>query len=500
MKRADYARVTPEVVEELISLVGRGNVATQRDKREAYSYDEVERHFWHKHYCAEVVLFPESTEQVAALMRYANAHHIPVTPRGAGTGLSGGAVPAHGGMVLSFEKMNRILEIDTENCTATAEPGVITGEISRAAAKEGLFYAGDPCSGDVSYIGGNVAENAGGNKVLKYGTTGANLLGLEVVLPDGSITWFGGKRRKDVTGLDFLHLMAGSEGTLGVITKVIVKLLPKPAHTVDLLVPFPTPRKAMAFVPRMMTEARIIPSSLEFMERSALKIAERFLGQSLPYGEAGGHLIIQLEGNDPEALADQYEQVGDLCIEEGALEVFVADNRNTRERLWKARKCIAEAVMAFYSHYTKEDIAVPPGAIPDLLEEAQRVAEKYRLESITFGHAGDGNLHINLLVPPENTAWEDTIEKARLELYRGARKMGGTLSGEHGIGLKRRGYLKHFLDPSQIELIRRVKRAFDPNLILNPGKIIEDLPEKLQERESAELAATEQTQGGTSFP
>ncbi len=491
MKPGKYAIITPAVLEELVSLVGKENVATQREKREAYSYDEVERHFWHEDYCAEVVLFPESTDQVASVMRYANAHGIPVTPRGAGTGLSGGAVPAYGGMVLSLEKMNRILEIDTENFTATAEPGVITAEINRAAAKEGLFYAGDPCSGDVSYIGGNVAENAGGNKVLKYGTTGANLLGLEVVLPDGSVTWFGGKRRKDVTGLDFLHLMAGSEGTLGIVTKVIVKLLPKPAYTVDLLVPFPTPRKAMAFVPCIMTEARIIPSSLEFMERSALKIAERFLGSSLPYGEAGGHLIIQLEGNDPQALADQYEQVGDLCIEQGALEVFVADNRNTRERLWKARKCISEAVIAFYSHYTKEDIAVPPKAIPDLLEEVHRLTEAYSLESVTFGHAGDGNLHINLLVPPENSDWEETIEKARLELYQTTRLLGGTLSGEHGIGLKRRGYLKHFLDPSQIELIRRVKKAFDPNLILNPGKIIEDLP-----GESAELAAIEQ--GGTS--
>ncbi|HOO63820.1 MAG TPA: FAD-binding oxidoreductase, partial [Synergistaceae bacterium] len=403
----EYAPVTPQVAEELASLVGKGNLALQRDKCEAYSYDEVERHFWHRDYCAEAVIFPETTEEVASVMRYANAHRIPVTPRGAGTGLSGGAVPACGGIVLSLEKMNRILEVDPHNLTLTAEPGVITAEINRAAGKEGLFYAGDPCSGDVSYIGGNVAENAGGNKVLKYGTTGANLLGLEVVLPDGSVTWFGGKRRKDVTGLDLLHLMAGSEGILGIVTKVIVKLLPKPACTVDLLVPFETPRKAMDFVPYIMTEARIIPSSLEFMERSALKMAERFLGSSLPYGDAGAHLIIQLEGNDPELLADQYERVGDLCIEHGALEVFVADNRNTREKLWKARKCISEAVMAFYSRYTKEDVSVPPRAIPDLLEEVHKLAEKYGFEPVIFGHAGDGNLHVNFLVPPENPSWEE---------------------------------------------------------------------------------------------
>ena len=489
----EYAPVTPQVLEDLATLVGKENMATQQDKREAYSYDEVERHFWHQPYCAEVVLFPESTEQVASVMRYANAHRIPVTPRGAGTGLSGGAVPAWGGILLSLEKMNRILEIDPRNLTATVEPGVITAEINRAAGKEGLFYAGDPCSGDVSFIGGNVAENAGGNKVLKYGTTGANVLGLEVVLPEGSVTWFGGKRRKDVTGLDFLHLLAGSEGTLGIVTKIVVKLLPKPAYTVDLLVPFETPRKAMDFVPYITTEARILPSSLEFMERSALEMAERFLGSSLPYGDAGAHLIIQLEGNDPEILADQYEKVGDLCIEHGALEVFVGDNKTTRERLWKARKCISEAVIAFYSHYTKEDISVPPGTIPDLLEEVHRIAEKYAFDMVLFGHAGDGNLHINFLVPPENASWEESIEKARGELYETASSMGGTLSGEHGIGLKRKQYLKYFLDPEQIELIRRVKRAFDPNLILNPGKIVEDLP-----KESAELAATEQ--GGTSSP
>ena len=243
-----YNKITAEITAALKEKIGAHNVCADEEKLEAYSHDEVPQNAYDKKYTAELLLFPESTEHVSEIMKIAYEHKIPVTPRGAGTGLSGGALPAWGGIVMSFEKMNRILELDEENLTITTEPGVVTAEISRMAAQHGLLYAGDPCSGDASFIGGNIAENAGGNKVIKYGATGAQLLALEVVLPDGSVTWFGGKRRKDVTGLDFVHLMAGSEGILGIITKAVLKLMPLPRHSVDLLAAFPDTQSAIDFV------------------------------------------------------------------------------------------------------------------------------------------------------------------------------------------------------------------------------------------------------------
>lgn len=468
----EYGTVTESVLKDLESLLGAHNVAVDEEKRKAYSLDEVGEQFWDRPYCADVVVFPENTQHVSAVLAYANERRIPVTPRGAGTGLSGGAVPAYGGIVMAFDRMNRILEVDLENLTATAEPGVVTADIQAAAARYGLEYAGDPCSGDVSFIGGNVAENAGGNKVIKYGTTGANVLALEVVLPSGEVTWFGGKRRKDVTGLDLVHLIVGSEGTLGVVTKIIVKLVPRQEYVVDLLVPFPGVDEAIGFVPRVIRETGLIPSSLEFMDKTSLDLVSRYIGSSLPFADAGAHLIIQLEGGDDDVLADQYERIGDLCFEGGALEVFVADNRNFRDQLWKARKNISEAIIALYRKYTKEDLAVPTSAIPDLMKGVERVCRTYGLESANFGHVGDGNMHVNILAGEDREDWREAIEEARLDLYRLTVELGGTLSGEHGIGLKRKKYLPMFLDEPQIRLIRGIKKVFDPNMILNPGKII----------------------------
>ena len=245
-----YNKITPEIISEIESKIGAHNVSAEAEKLESYSHDEVPANAYEREYRASLLVFPESTAHVSEIMKIASRERIPVTPRGAGTGLSGGALPVHGGIVMSFEKMNRILEIDEANLTVTAEPGVVTAEISRAAAARGLLYAGDPCSGDASSIGGNIAENAGGNKVIKYGATGAQVLALECVLADGSVTWFGGKRRKDVTGLDFVHLLCGSEGTLAVVTKAVLKLMPMPRHAVDLLAAFPDARTAIDFVRR----------------------------------------------------------------------------------------------------------------------------------------------------------------------------------------------------------------------------------------------------------
>jgi len=473
MGSRSYSPVDEEVIKELEQIFGPGNVSFEPGKIRAYSRDEVGEQFWDRDYLAEAVVFPETTEQASSLMKLASKRFIPVTPRGAGTGLSGGAVPAFGGIVVSFEKMNRILECDPVNLTATVEPGVITADISRAALPYGLQYAGDPCSGDASFIGGNVAENAGGNKVIKYGSTGANILGLEVVLPSGEVTWFGGKRRKDVTGLDFVHLVAGSEGTLCLVTKIIVKLVPLPECIVDLLVPFRTMEEAISFVPRILTEGRITPASVECMNRNSLEIVSRYTGTALPFQEAGAHLIIQLEGNDPEYLADEYERLGQICLSSGAQEVFVADNRNARDRLWKARKSIAEAVMAFSTRYAKEDVVVPTSEVPELMREVDRIGRKYGLDGVNYGHVGDGNIHVNFLMEEDRPDWKEVIESARMELYDATVRLGGTLSGEHGIGMKRRKYMRTFLDGAHIDLIRNVKKAFDPLEIMNPGKIIE---------------------------
>ena len=405
-------------------------------------------------------------------MKIASRERIPVTPRGAGTGLSGGALPVHGGIVMSFEKMNKIIEIDEANLTVTTEPGVVTAEISRAAAARGLLYAGDPCSGDASFIGGNIAENAGGNKVIKYGATGAQVLALECVMADGSVTQFGGKRRKDVTGLDFVHLLCGSEGTLAAVTKAVLKLMPMPRYAVDLLAAFPDAKTAIDFVPKIIKEGGLIPASVEFIDKKALQIVARYLNTEVPAGDSGAALIIQLEDNDGDVIERQYEEIGKLSEKHGAYEVYVADTRSTKDRVWQARKNVPEAVASVYKRYTKEDLVVPTASVPELLELLRGTAEADGLEAIVYGHAGDGNMHCTI-ISPDCADWHERLHKAQIEIYEKLLKMGGTLSGEHGIGYKRRGYMKYFLDEAQLELIKRVKLAFDPQNILNPGKIVD---------------------------
>ncbi len=467
-----YTPLTLQVLSELQEGLGANNVSSDAEKIRTYSHDEVPANAYDKEYTAEVLVFPESTEHVSSVMKIASSHRIPVTPRGAGTGLSGGALPAFGGIVMSFEKMNRIIELDEANLSITVEPGVVTAEISRLAAMHNLLYAGDPCSGDASYIGGNIAENAGGNKVIKYGTTGAQILSMEVVLADGSVTWFGGKRRKDVTGLDFVHIMAGSEGTLAVITKAVLKLLPLPRHSVDLLAAFPDAESAIEFVPRIITEGGIIPASIEFMDQKALRLVEKYSGQPVPAGDAGAALIIQLEENDPELLERQYAEIGELAEKHGANEVYVADTRSTKDRIWQIRKSIPEATAFFYDKYTKEDLVVPIDKVPALLAAVKSVCTGRGLDWVAYGHAGDGNMHCTI-IGPDSDNWREALHKAQEEIYSRVISMGGTLSGEHGIGFKRKGYMKFFLDNEQIELIKRVKLAFDPHNILNPGKIVD---------------------------
>src|SRR6056297_3765292 len=465
-----YNKLTKDLVAQLTDIVGEHCINTDAERLEAYSHDEVKGEKYA--HMPEAIVFAETVQQISKVMIFANKHLIPVTPRGAGTGLSGGAVPIKGGIVISFERMNRILELDEETLTITVEPGVVTDEIQRIASKHGLLYAGDPCSSDASFIGGNVAENAGGNKVVKYGPTGDHVMGMEVVLPDGTVDFFGGKLVKNVTGYDFINLMVGSEGTLGIITKIILKLIPLPEFTVDLLVPFKSVEEAIAFVPKIMIDAHTIPASLEFMDNASLRLAERFLNNELPYSDSAAHLIIGIEGNGREQVADEYEKIGQMCFNFGAQEVFVADNRNTREKIWKARKSIAEAISAFYPDFCMEDVVVPINKIPQLMQFVKELSEKEQIETVNFGHAGDGNMHVTFLSgEKKGQVWDEKGEKNLEELYKKVLELGGTLSGEHGIGIKRMPYLPMALSQSQITMIKRVKSAFDPNEILNPGKI-----------------------------
>lgn len=465
-----YNPLNMELLEEL-QLLLEIPVKYDQETLERYSKDETAEL---QAVIPEVVIFPLDTKEVSEVMKFANSHLIPVTPRGAGTGLSGGAVPVFHGIVMSLEKMNRILEFDAGNMMITVEPGVITGEIQKLADRHGLVYGGDPCSSESSSIGGNIAENAGGNKVMKYGPTGYHVYGLEVVLPSGEVTSLGGKMIKDVSGLDLIHLMVGSEGTLGIVTKITLRLLPKPKYSVALLVPFPDIDTAIAAVPKLMTGAGVVPTSLEFMDGSSIKAACSFLNIEFPYSDAGAHLIIEVEGSSKDSVFEDYVKLGESAIEAGGLEAFVADNRNTREKLWKARKSIAEALASVSPVHCMEDVSVPMANIPELIKTSEEIALNRNLEMIAFGHAGDGNVHVTFIKGDlDDSSWNETLPQALNELYSKTTELGGCISGEHGIGLKRKKYLASITDKAQLDLIRGIKKAFDPNYILNPGKIVD---------------------------
>ncbi len=465
-----YRKVDAGIVEVLRQIVGEGNVffgAGDAEAMEPYTHDEVVG----LRADPEVVVRVTSAEQVAEIFRLAQQERVPVTPRGAGYGLSGGAVPVHGGIVLSTEKMNRILESDKENLMVTVEPGVITGDIHRAVEAEGLFYPPDPASLDSCSIGGNVAEGAGGPRAVKYGVTRHYVCGMEAVLPSGEIITCGGKLVKNVTGYDLIQLLIGSEGTLAVVTKIILRLLPLPKVQVDLLVPYENLQAAADTVSDIIAH-RILPTTIEFMERDSLLAVERLLKKELPYRDAAAYLLIQLDGNSPEAVSGDYEVVGDLCLEHGAQDVLVAKDSRTRDRLWEARRLIIEALNHESPINHMEDVVVPRAEIPPLLKGIKEIARRHAVRTVCFGHAGDGNVHVNVLkddIPDER--WESLVPAVTEEIYRLTLSLGGMITGEHGIGVTRRRYLPLALDEAQIQVMRRIRAAFDPNHILNPGKI-----------------------------
>ncbi len=466
-----YNPVTEDIIDELTTILNDKRVITDKEKIESYSYDETSQEQYG--HMPEVVVMPISAEEISHIMKLANRELVPVTPRGAGSGLSGGAIPDFGGIVISFEKMNNILEIDYDNMMMVLEPGVITNSVNEKIAEKGLFFAGYPMSVETCYIGGNIAENAGGGKAVKYGVTGRYIMGLELVTPTGEIITLGGKRVKDVTGYDLKQLIVGSEGTLGIVTKAIIKLLPKPSEIVDLLVLFEDVKTAIKMVPEIMTTGGIIPTGIEFMDKLSVKTSCEYLNEHLPYQQAGSMLLIEVDGNKEKQVMEDAETIGELCQKNGAIEVYVADNHTTRERVWSVRRNIAEAFKVVSPHQSLEDIVVPISNIPDLIPELEIIGNKYDIQIPCYGHAGDGNLHATLVKNPSNSMeeWYKIEKEALEELYKATKKLGGTLSGEHGIGSKRKEYIDIVLGPAEIELMKKIKKAFDPNNIMNPGKI-----------------------------
>ena len=462
-----------KIVDELIQLLGVENVKFDPEELEKYSHDEtsgVEGQI------PLAVVFPTSTEQVSAILRWANQKRVPVVPRGAGTGLSAGAVPTKDSIVVSLERMNRIVEFDEENMTITVEPGVITGEIQKIAEEHGLFYAGDPASSESSSIGGNVAENAGGVKVIKYGPTSFHVLGLEVVLPTGEVVSFGGKTLKNVTGYDLIRLFVGSEGTLGIVTKIVLRLVPKPKCAAVLLVPFRNIQDALLCVPKVLSQSGVLPASIEFMDKASSEIASRFLNENIPNPEAECHLIFELESTNKQSLTREYIELGEKLMQMKALEVYIADNRTQRMKIWRFRKAIAEGIIAFRPTHCMEDVVVPTAKMPKLILSSYEIARQCNLEVLNFGHVGDGNVHVTFLKPDgmNDEVWKRSLEKALEELYKTTVQLEGSLTGEHGVGLKRKRYLSMFLGEKEITLMRNLKKLFDPNNILNPGKILPD--------------------------
>jgi len=474
MNEQQYNPVTPAIVAAMEKIVGAKYVAYgDSDKLEPYSHDETpDPKYAHM---PEAVVRPGTAEEIAAILKLANRELIPVTPRGAGSGLSGGAVPVYGGIVMLIDRMNRILEVDAENMMVVVEPSVVTNELTEVIAEHGLFYPGYPMSLETCFIGGNVAENAGGAKAVKYGVTGRYVLGLEVVTPTGDIIQLGGKRVKDVTGYNLVQLMVGSEGTLGVFSKIILKLAAAPKCAVDLLCLFRTPEEAIGLVPKIMTQGGVTPTAVEFMDQQSVRASCEYLNETIPYQDAGAMLIITVDGHDAGQVERDYDTIGELALEAGAMEVYVADNRTTSERIWKVRRNIAEAYNAMTSDQCNDDMVVPMAQIPKLVAELERLSKKHDTQLTCFGHAGDGNMHVRTLKNPKWTMeeWREIVPEILSDLYRKTVALGGTISGEHGIGNKRKEYVPYALSKPAIEMHRAIKRALDPNLILNPGKIFE---------------------------
>ena len=451
------------------SLLGSERVGKDQAILDRHSSDETED----LRYLPELVLFVKSPEEIASILRYCNERIIPVTVRGGGTGLSGGALPVHGGVVLNMQYFNNILKIDTDNLQVVVEPGVITEVLQNAVKEKGLFYPPDPSSKGTCFIGGNVSENSGGPRAVKYGVVKDYVLNLEVVLPNGEIIWTGANVLKNATGFNLTQLMVGSEGLLGIITKIVLKLLPYPDKNLLMLVPFPSAEQACEAVAKIF-QAGFLPSALEFMERDAIEWSMKYSTEpnALPIGEnVQAHLLIEVDGREEDVLMREIEGIVQVLEGLGCEEILFADNEAEKSRLWRLRRTVAEAVKA-HSIYKEEDTVVPRASLPALLKKVKEIGRNYGFQSICYGHAGDGNLHVNIVKGAlSDEQWQEELPKAIRELFAYVHELGGTISGEHGIGLVQKEYMNIVFDATQLSLMRGIKSVFDPQGILNPGKV-----------------------------
>jgi glycolate oxidase len=459
------------IFEKLISIVGSSYCFEGQDCDRKYGSDETEDF----HFQPQWVVKPGNTEEVSAILKLANQFKIPVTTRGGGTGLAGGALPIHGGIVLAMERFDRICYIDERNMQVCVEPGVITEFLQDTLKEKGLFYPPDPSSRGISFIGGNISTNAGGPRAVKYGVVKDYVLNLEVVLADGEIIWTGANTLKNSTGYNITQLMVGSEGTLGVVTKIVLKLLPHPTHNLLLLAPFNSAVKACEAVAAIF-KLGVIPSALEFMERDAIDWAAAYVGRP-PLDaddEVQAHLLIEVDGHHEEVLLKDLEKIAEILQEFEAGEILFADDESTKRELWLLRRNVAHAVKR-NSIYKEEDTVVPRAELPYLLEFVKKLGEEYGFKSVCYGHAGDGNLHINILKGDmDQEGWEVRLPEAITKLFQKVVELGGTISGEHGIGFVQKRYMPVVFNQVHLDLMHRLKTAFDPHGILNPGKILPD--------------------------
>ena len=441
---------------------------TDKSDLQEYSSDETED----LEFVPSVVLIPENVQEIAEVLKYCNTQKIPITPAGARTGLSGGSLPIYGGVLLSTEKLNRIISIDEKNHQVTTEPGVITQVLQDAVKEKGLFYPPDPASRGSCFIGGNIAENSGGPKAVKYGVTNEYVLNLEVVLPNGEIIWTGANVIKNATGYNLTQLIVGSEGTLGIVTKIVLKLRTHPTHDMLMLVPFYEAKKACQAVSSIF-RAGIIPSGLEFMEKDALLLAQAFTEDfSIKVTDSHeAHLLIEVDGFDPELLMNECEEIISVLEEFETDEILFAESEAQKNTLWNLRRKVGEAVKG-HSTYKEEDTVVPRFHLPQLLQSVKDIGNKYGFQSVCYGHAGDGNLHVNILKGTlSDELWNNELPKAIEEIFKKVVALGGTISGEHGIGLVQKPYMHIAFPEITLNLMREIKKVFDPNGILNPGKI-----------------------------
>lgn len=464
-----FKKIDTQDIVELKRLAGSENVLVDQEIGEEYSHDEMTEY---GSATPEVLIFARNADQVSDVLKYANAKHISVTTRGAGTGLCGACVPLNGGIVLSTQKMKKIIELDTHTMTAVVEPGVLLMELAAAAENINCLYAPDPGEKSAT-VGGNVNTNAGGMRAIKYGVTRDYVKGMEVVLATGEILQLGGRITKNSSGYSLKDLIIGSEGTLGVITRLELKLLPKPKKMVSLLIPFNELDVCLNCVWRVMNLPDVC-TTLEFMEKEVLDDAQEYLGKDFPNREYPAYLIVSYSANSNEQLQPMIDAAANLALENGAIDVFVSDTTERQALLWNARGAFLEAIKNSTSRMDECDVVVPTTKIAEFITFVKKLSVDHQVRIRSFGHAGDGNLHVYVCkdrMPDEQ--WEITVNACMDAMYAKAREFKGQVSGEHGIGHAKKKYLRQSIGETQIELMRQIKHTFDPNGILNPNKIID---------------------------